>query len=128
MIVIFIESLDLLFWLLLGHCFADFPLQPPFMAQNKNRNNPTEYDPKLHGSSPAVVWPFFLTAHAAVHAAFVGVITGSTLWAVFELVAHWIIDFAKTNNWTTMYQDQALHVLSKVLIAWTIFMVRTGPA
>jgi hypothetical protein len=121
------DSLILFFWLMIGHAFADFPLQPPFMARGKNRNVQTDYDPALHGSSKAVIWPFFLTGHALIHAGFVGVITGSTGWALFELIAHWIIDFAKTNNWTTMYVDQALHMLTKALIVWVIFILRTTP-
>lgn len=121
------DSITLFFWLMVGHAFADYPLQPPFMARGKNRNIPTDYDPKLHGSRPAVVWPFMLTAHALIHAGFVGMITGSAAWAAFELVAHWTIDFAKTSNWTSMYEDQALHALTKALIVWVIFILRTSP-
>lgn len=119
------SALGLLFWLLVGHAFADFAFQHHTFARGKSRfNEPPGYDPKLHGPKQTS-WPYYLTAHALVHAGMVGLITGSTIWAIFEFVAHWIIDFAKTSQWTGIHQDQFLHLLTKVLIvvvSWQIAM------
>ena len=38
------EALTLLFWLLVGHAMADFPLQSSKMAEGKNRNREIQPD------------------------------------------------------------------------------------
>lgn len=97
-----------LWWLLVGHFVADYPLQTDFIAQRKSRLN----------SIRAVPWYYVLTGHAATHAAAVGLVTGSPLLSAFELAAHWLIDAAKCEGWTSIHVDQALHVACK--IAWTL--------
>jgi hypothetical protein len=97
-----------LYWTLIAlfaaHFFLDYAGQGDFMARAKNRTAPI----------PGV--PFWqpLTAHAFLHGAAAGAITG--LWAVVlaEAVAHWLIDDAKCRNRIGYNTDQALHLLCKV--------------
>ena len=111
--------MTLLFWLLVGHAVADYPLQSDFIAKAKNRHNPMGFIPA--GQTPQVHWPFVLCAHAATHAGAVALVTGSVFLGVLEFVAHTIIDFAKCENWTSIYSDQALHVGCKLLWIWLIW-------
>lgn len=101
-------GLTLLFALCCGHALADFPLQGEFLAKAKNRHN------QFSETLVPGVWPHALTAHALIHAGTVWVITGSVWCGLFELVAHWWIDFAKCENWTGMHEDQTLHYICKV--------------
>ena len=103
------SPLTLFFQLIIGHALADFVLQTPAMAAGKNRN--------LLPETP-VTWPYWLTAHALIHAGMVGIITGSWTLAAAEFAIHWAIDFAKCENWTGIHSDQAMHVACKVL--WVV--------
>lgn len=96
---------EVLALLLFGHALADYPLQGDFLSKAKNRLAPI----------PGVPWYQALGAHAAIHAGFVGVITGSPILAAAELVAHSLIDDAKCAGRLTFNQDQAAHVICKVL-------------
>jgi hypothetical protein len=95
-----------LFWLVIGHFVADYTLQTDFIAQRKSKWN----------SIPAVPWYYVLTAHAATHAAAVGIITGSPLLAALELIWHWIIDHLKCMGLTSIHIDQFLHVVCKIIL------------
>ncbi|MCD1619150.1 DUF3307 domain-containing protein [Salipiger manganoxidans] len=100
--------------LIAAHFLADYPLQGDFLAKGKNRLAPI----------PGI--PFWrpLTAHAAIHGGFVGIITGSLWLGLAETVMHWRIDDAKCRGWISYNQDQALHVVCKVawvaLVAWVL--------
>lgn len=106
------SAVTTLFALLIGHALADYPLQGDAIAKGKNRHNPPYGIPP--GQKPAAVWTHYLTAHALIHAGFVWAITGSGWCGAIEFVLHWIIDFAKCENWTNPHQDQLLHVVCKV--------------
>lgn len=106
-------SLTLLFALLIGHAASDYWAQPDAMARGKNRNNPPMNVPP--GQVPKALWWHWLTAHALIHAGAVWLITQSPLLGFFEFLAHWMIDFAKCENWTGPNQDQALHIACKIL-------------
>lgn len=108
--------MSILFQLLCGHAIADFMLQHPWVAQNKNRHSaPAGYDPKLHGPKRAV-WPYVLTAHALTHGFFVFLATGSAALGCAETVAHWAIDFGKCERWYGIHTDQGAHLVCK--LAW----------
>ena len=97
-----IETLALL---LAAHAVADYPLQGDFLAKAKNRRAPLQ----------GVPWWQALGAHAAIHAGFVGIITGLLALGVAEAVAHFVIDDLKCRGRIGFNVDQYLHVLCKVL-------------
>ena len=120
---------ELLFILLCGHALADFALQGDAMAKGKNRHN-KNIPPK--GQKLMLCWFYWLTAHALIHGLMVALLINSNIcyssictysflygtWK-YGLVAaglHWIIDFAKCENWTNPHIDQLLHVLTIVAI------------
>ncbi len=113
--------LTLLFQLLCGHALADFALQSGDMAKGKNRNRPIDLAKIPPGQKPMTIWPYWLTSHALIHAGTVGLITGRWDIALAEFVLHWMIDFAKCENWTGIHSDQALHAACKVL--WTVLVM-----
>lgn len=117
-------TLTTLLWLLLGHFVADYALQSDFMAKAKNRNRKLDPATIPPGQTPQAVWPWVLTAHASVHAAAVGLVTGSPLLALGELVVHWAIDYGKCENLYGIHQDQALHLATKVV--WVALIILTA--
>jgi len=109
------------FWVVLfalgvGHALADFSLQGDFLSQAKNRHADVA---KFFGENgqPRDLWIHALTAHALIHAGAVWLVTGSVVLGVVELVLHWIIDYAKCENWTSFSLDQYLHLACKVAYA-----------
>jgi hypothetical protein len=110
------HPLALLFAMLIGHAFADYPWQGELVAKGKNRHSPPYGIPP--GQKPVAVWTHYLTAHALIHAGMVWFITGSVWLGAIEFVLHWLIDFAKCENWTNPHQDQALHIACKVVYAF----------
>lgn len=100
------SPLELLFWLTAAHFAADFPLQSDFIARNKH-------------PSATSVWGWVLSAHAAVHAAFVGLIL-SPILGLAEFAAHALTDHAKGQGWLgrepgAFHIDQLLHLAAKVV-------------
>lgn len=94
-----------LFWMLVGHAVADYPLQGDWLSKAKNQ--------KLDLVPGERIWPHALACHALIHAGAVQIATGSALLAGLELVAHAAIDFAKCAGRLNYNQDQALHVACK---------------
>jgi hypothetical protein len=101
----------LVFKFLAGHALADFVLQPTSMAVGKNRNRKFDGNPDVEKYRPH--WPYWLTAHALIHGGIVWLITGNVFLGFLEAALHWIIDFAKCENWTNIHIDQILHMLCK---------------
>lgn len=97
-----IETLALLVFV---HALADYPLQGDFLAQAKNHTSP------LSG----VPWYQALAAHSAIHAGFVGLVTGSIALALAEFVIHAATDHAKCSGKISYNTDQAIHIGCKVL-------------
>lgn len=110
----FLKVLELFFKLLIGHALADFALQNEFMALSKNRNTPPNYLDKVH----LPMWPYTLTCHALINAGVVWVIIGNPIFAIIELVSHWLIDFVKCEGIFTIHEDQCFHVFIKFIIAF----------
>lgn len=105
------EFLILFVAMVIGHMLADFPLQGDYLARAKLRT----------AGFPGVPWYYALFAHSAIHAGVVGLITGSVLCMVLELVLHMTIDFAKGEEEIDFATDQALHIVCKV--AWALLVI-----
>jgi hypothetical protein len=102
----------LFFALLIGHALADFPLQGQFLSTGKIRGQGLQ---KLTGIEwPKGVWIYMLSMHALIHAGVVWCITGDIRFGVAELFLHWMIDWAKGENFTNFYVDQSLHISCKI--------------
>ena len=113
----------MLLFLLAGHALMDYALQTDPMAVCKCRRS-------NHPLQQSVPWYYWMTAHALLHGATVGVLIrwgygdlwGDAVWnlalgfAVAETIAHWLIDYGKCEKFISIHTDQALHVLCKV--AW----------
>jgi hypothetical protein len=109
------ECATLFFALLIGHAFADYPLQGDFLALHKTR---TYRDPARQ--LPEGLWVHCLFAHGLIHAGFVWCITGRVFFGFTELVVHMILDFVKSEKRTGYHTDQLLHVTSKALYVLAI--------
>jgi hypothetical protein len=106
----------MLFYFLVGHALADYVFQSGPMAVEKSRHSKSELQ-------QMVPWYYWLTAHALVHGGIVAVITNSLFFGIAETVLHWVIDFAKCEQWTTIHIDQLLHVLCKFLWCfWILYL------
>jgi hypothetical protein len=109
--------LALLFFLLATHALMDYALQGETMAICKCRGAD-------HPVAKVVPWMYWLTAHAVIQGAAVGVVVRwfGFGWdavaglAIAETTIHWIIDYGKCASWYGIHTDQALHVGCK--FAW----------
>jgi hypothetical protein len=79
---LYLTPLELAFMLFVGHFLGDFSLQSEYMSTHK---------------SPAVSkdWYIVMTAHCAVHAMIVFVLTGRLVFAIAEFVVHFATDYVK---------------------------------
>ncbi|MFV1536964.1 DUF3307 domain-containing protein [Phaeobacter sp. JH204B] len=100
--------METLLLLLFAHALADYPLQGDFLSKAKNHRAPI----------PGVPWYQALVSHSAIHAGFVGVITGSIVLALAEFVVHTATDYAKCAGKISYNTDQAIHISCKVI--WAI--------
>jgi hypothetical protein len=113
----------MIFYLLAAHALADFPLQSDAMAQCKCPGCG-------HAAQKVVPWYYWLTFHALIHGAAVGLVLKlygvpepfALSLAVAETVVHWLIDFGKCKKLYTIHADQAMHLVCKV--AW--WLIATG--
>ena len=107
----------MLFFLLAGHALMDYSLQNDAMAACKCRRttNPIQQ---------SVPWYYWLTAHALLHGAAVGVIIRwsdganfhiAVVFGLAETFLHWFIDLGKCEKLYSIHIDQGMHVLCKVL-------------
>ena len=99
----------LLYWLLIGHAVADYALQIPFKSP---RRNPETYPDSIYGP-----WWWGMLAHSAINGAFVSLLTGNIAYGMVETVLHFLLDWAKCLGKINAVEDQAGHILSKVLVA-----------
>lgn len=56
-----------------------------------------------------------MSAHALIHGGVVGLLTGNIYFAVFETIIHFVIDVLKCEGYTNIHQDQAAHVVCKII-------------
>lgn len=75
--------------LIFAHALADYPLQGTWIATTKSHvdRHQSEYP-----------WYQSLMAHSVIHGGFVGLITGSLLLGLGETLAHFVIDYLKSNG------------------------------
>jgi Protein of unknown function (DUF3307) len=108
----------LLFFLIAAHALMDYSLQNDAMAACKcpQSKNPLQL---------SVPWYYWLTAHALLHGAAVGLIfryvaefnwTTVAAFAFAETVIHWFIDLGKCAKLYSLHIDQGFHIVCK--IAW----------
>lgn len=93
--------------LALCHFLADYSLQTEYMAISKNRWR--------EGASKDWFWPLF--AHSSVHGLAVFAITHSMIFAVVEVILHFIIDDRRCKNDYSYTTDQILHLSCKFVYA-----------
>ena len=91
--------------LAMGHFLGDFGLQNDRMAVEK-----------CPGRDVTLPWPWWLTAHAAIHGFLVALLTGLPLLGLAEWGVHALIDFCKCRGRYGLGTDQLLHLLCK--LAW----------
>ena len=103
--------LTLLIYLLAGHALADYPLQGEFLSKAKNRTTPI----------PGVPWWHALSAHSAIHGGVVTFLTGQWYLGVAEFLIHAITDDAKCRGKITYNQDQAIHIVCKLI--WFVITI-----
>jgi sulfite exporter TauE/SafE len=99
-----------LFWMLVGHALADYPLQGDWMARAKN--------PTLEPD----IWPGVMTSHCLIHAGAVLLATGSAGLAIAEYVSHFAIDYLKCKGRISYNVDQSAHVFCK-LVWWAALLL-----
>jgi hypothetical protein len=109
--------LQALFWLLVGHALADYPLQGDWLSKAKNH---TLADKLVPGQT---IWFLALLSHAMIHAGFVVLITGSYALGFVEFICHAVIDDAKCDGGLTYNQDQLLHIGCKVIYVLLMLFV-----
>lgn len=105
--------IELFALLVFAHFLFDYPLQGDFLSKAKNRVNPI----------PHVPWYQAMFAHTAMHGFAVWFITGIPLLGLAEMAIHWITDDLKCRGELTYNQDQAIHIICKVVWALITTMV-----
>ncbi|MEN8720490.1 MAG: DUF3307 domain-containing protein [Oceanococcaceae bacterium] len=111
---------EVAFWLLVGHAVGDFALQSDWMAIYKSRHNK---DVKVLSNAPGLIWIHVLGSHCSVHAGAVALATGSIVLGILEFIAHFAIDFCKSEGWFGFHTDQFLHLGCKAL--WLVLLFAT---
>jgi hypothetical protein len=104
------QILNLLAYLAMGHCVADYPLQTDRIAVEK-----------CPGCDTTLHWRWWLGAHAGVHGFFVVLITGIPMLGLGEWVLHMLIDYGKCKRRYNLAVDQSLHIGCKLL--WAVLAV-----
>ena len=97
--------------LAMGHFLGDFGLQSDRMAVEK-----------CPGRDHTLPWPWWLTAHAAIHGFLVAVLTGLPLLGLAEWLAHALIDHLKCRGMFGLGADQGLHLACKLV--WVLLVSR----
>jgi len=106
--------LIIIFWLLIAHFIADYPLQSIEMGKYKNKRN--QPIPPDNLAKPVSVWIAYLTAHSFVHAGLVALVVGAPLGFVVG-VCHWVQDYLKCKYQYSPNLDQIIHIIIIMAIA-----------
>lgn len=110
--------LEVAFWLLVGHAMGDFGLQSDWMARFKSRHNA---DSRIPSKRPDLIWIHVLGSHCMIHGGAVALATGSVTLGIMEMVAHFTIDYGKSEGWYGFHADQCLHLACKGLWLGLLF-------
>jgi hypothetical protein len=81
--------------LFIAHAYADYAFQTDFMARAKNRHNPITFGDVPTDAPPGTLWMFVLSAHSAIHAGLVWILTGCGWLGLAEFILHWLIDWLR---------------------------------
>jgi len=96
--------MEILILLVCAHALCDYPLQGDFLSAAKNERSPVA----------GVPWWQAMSAHCAIHAGAVQIVTGLWFLALAEFVIHFLTDRAKCGGLISFNADQAIHVGCKV--------------
>jgi len=102
---------SLFLWMCFGHYLADFGLQNAYIAQAKN--------PTLEKGSG--IWVHVMSAHCAIHAGLVALISSSWILGLLEFVTHFVIDSLTCKGKLSYTEDQIAHLACKFI--WTTILV-----
>lgn len=101
--------IEIFLTLMMVHYLCDFSLQNDFVAKFKSYIVDGKYNP---------IWYHCLTAHCAIHALGVYVLTKSVYLSLFMFFTHFLIDHLKCKGKITFNGDQLLHVLVITVISF----------
>jgi hypothetical protein len=101
----------LLFWMVVAHCYFDYPGQGDFLSMLKNHTHKV-------GEK---YWMYGLVSHGMIHAGAVAFLTGHISLGLLELLHHCVVDRLKCSGRLSYHMDQWQHILAKVL--WAVFAV-----
>ena len=101
--------------LCIGHAFADYAFQTDFMARAKNRHNPITFGDVPTDAPPGTLWMFVLSAHSAIHAGMVWILTGCGWLGLAEFILHWLIDWLRMESKISFRTDQFAHLGCKLV-------------
>lgn len=105
--------LELMFFMIAGHAYADFALQGPWHSSAKYPGNEHGYP-----------WQVGLLCHGLIHGGIVGLVTGSWLLGTFETISHAMIDYGKSRGWYGNVTDQLAHITCKII--WACLILGAG--
>ena len=98
-----------LWWLLVAHAMTDYVWQTEAMGRYKSRrSDPPDY------LGP---WWWHLAAHGLINGGAVAWVTGNLWLGMAEFCVHCSLDFMKCEGMISAKQDQAGHVVSKLVWA-----------
>jgi hypothetical protein len=103
--------------LLFFHYLFDYPLQGDWLSRAKSRFNPI----------PGAPWYHAMFAHTFMHGAAVMFVTGMWTLGLLEMIVHWITDDLKSRGALTFNQDQAIHIISKLIWGYVAYTVLPAP-
>ena len=105
---------ETIFWLLVAHFIADYPLQTVEMGKYKNKRN--QAAPPDKKAKTVSVWFAYLTSHAFVHAGLSALIVGFPFGLLIGFI-HWVQDYLKCKYQYSPNLDQIIHISVLIIVA-----------
>ena len=114
------------FWMLLfAHVVMDYSLQTDWIGKGKNWNF-NKWLPEKQTYESGVPWYYIMAAHCIMHGGAVTILTGSVYMGLAETIIHFVADCLKCAKITNIHEDQAIHILCKVLWAGLLVATKFG--